>query len=102
MRIVEAARETPDTPQHERRVYALAGQTLYGDDFSPSEIEKWFAGEREACLCGAIATTPTPFRVSCARPQSPLSWPRCRAVTVVSLERVAARRGLGSTLLSPL
>ena len=26
---------------------ALSGQTLYGDDFSPAEIEKWFEHERE-------------------------------------------------------
>ena len=28
-------------------VQALAGQTLYGDDFSHSEIEQWFADEKE-------------------------------------------------------
>lgn len=47
MKIGEEARLTRDTHERERQISALAGQTLCGDDFSPSEIDMWFADEKE-------------------------------------------------------
>ena len=47
MKSANSSLVTPPPPQPERVVQALAGKTLYGDDFSPGEIEKWFADEKE-------------------------------------------------------
>lgn len=47
MNIFRTTRSVSDTYDRERMGQALAGQALYGDDFSPSEIDKWFAAEKE-------------------------------------------------------
>jgi SAM-dependent methyltransferase len=47
MKMTETVRATPDSIMEAKATQAFAGLTLYRDDFSPGEIEQWFADEKE-------------------------------------------------------
>lgn len=47
MTTVNTAQDAPARSELERAKQALAGRALYGDDFSPQEVEQWFADEKE-------------------------------------------------------